>query len=197
MPIQEIINIRETGSREQKLSMSMAIHCAPILKGSKLANIMTVSGRELALTEFMLRETEISCCFFGTEREKGILYLYREKELRAYLNSDRVREFLAQYGYRGGSMEELLQRLAGRIARYGGQNSFPHEIGIFLGYPLEDVKGFIENEGKNFRHLGYWKVYHDVQGAVRLFRQFDEEREQAVGEIILGKSIGEIAVRTA
>ncbi len=29
--------------------------------------------------------------------------------------------------------------------------TYPHEIGIFLGYPLEDVLGFIQ--------LVFWKVY--------------------------------------
>lgn len=26
--------------------------------------------------------------------------------------------------------------------------AFPHEIGVLLGYPAEDVKGFVVNEGK-------------------------------------------------
>ena len=28
------------------------------------------------------------------------------------------------------------------------REDFPHEIGLLLGYPLADVKAFIENEGK-------------------------------------------------
>lgn len=38
---------------------------------------------------------------------------------------------------------------------------FPHEIGVFLGYPLGDVVGFIENRGKNFTCCGCWKSYGD------------------------------------
>ena len=71
---------------------------------------------------------------------------------------------------------------------------FPHEIGIFLGYPLWDVRGFLENEGKNFAYLGYWKVYRDVQNAKLLFQRFDAIREQALEELGRGMTLREIAV---
>ena len=43
---------------------------------------------------------------------------------------------------------------------------------MFLGYPLEDVKGFIINEGKNCKCIGCWKVYSDECEAVRLFEKY-------------------------
>ena len=48
---------------------------------------------------------------------------------------------------------------------------FPHEIGVFLGYPLSDVVGFIENSGRNFTCCGCWKAYGDPQAAQRHFAQ--------------------------
>ncbi|MCR5154354.1 MAG: DUF3793 family protein, partial [Lachnospiraceae bacterium] len=45
------------------------------------------------------------------------------------------------------------------------------EIGIFLGYPLEDVKGFIENKGKNYKTCGLWKVYKDENFAKGIFEK--------------------------
>lgn len=51
---------------------------------------------------------------------------------------------------------------------------FPHEIGIFLGYPLEDVKGFIENSGRHFKICGQWKVYSDTKRAEKLFAKYAE-----------------------
>lgn len=194
MPIQEIMNITALGSREQKTAIALAMHCAPLLKGSKLANIMTVDRSQLTAVRLLLRNTSISCRFLGRGEEKGILYLYREKELKEYLSLARIGDFLAAYGYRGKDFQEMLNRLSERVVMHGSGEAFPHEIGVFLGYPLEDVKGFIENEGRNFIYLGYWKVYHDLQGAIRLFQRYDEEREQAVNEIILGKTIQEIAV---
>ena len=39
-----------------------------------------------------------------------------------------------------------------------GEQGFPHEIGVFLGYPVEDVEGYMQNDGKNFLLVGYWKM---------------------------------------
>ena len=42
---------------------------------------------------------------------------------------------------------------------------------FFLGYPLSDVVGFIENSGRNFTCCGCWKAYGDPQAAQRHFAQ--------------------------
>lgn len=195
MPIQEIMDIKASGDEERNLSILLAMHCAPIIKGSKMANIITVTGGEVVRIGILLKNTRISSYFFNTGTDKGILYLYREKELKEYLESEEIRCFLEEFGYRKADIQTMLERLLGRICLYnGGEVEFPHEIGIFLGYPLMDVKGFIENEGKNFVYMGYWKVYHNVQETIRLFQRYDAEREQAIEEIVLGKTIQEIAV---
>ena len=51
---------------------------------------------------------------------------------------------------------------------------FPHEIGVFLGYPLGDVVGFIENRGKNFTCCGCWKSYGDPDAAQKHFDQLSK-----------------------
>jgi len=56
--------------------------------------------------------------------------------------------------------------------RVESSSDFPHEIGLFLGYPLGDVKGFIENAGKNSKCTGCWKVYCDECEALKLFRKY-------------------------
>lgn len=52
------------------------------------------------------------------------------------------------------------------------QEEFPHEIGIFLGYPLGDVIGFIKNAGHNCKCTGCWKVYCNECEAVRTFAKY-------------------------
>ncbi len=195
MSIQEIVKIKASGDEETNMKVLLAIHCAPILKGSKLANILTVTRSEFAGLGELLKGTGISYCFLKTKGEKAILYLYRKEELEVYLQQEDIVEFLNVYGYADYGVNGILRRLSERICLYNsGETEFPHEIGIFLGYPLMDVKGFIENEGKNFAFSGYWKVYHNVQGAMRLFLRYDIEREMVLEEVSLGKSIREIAV---
>ena len=75
-----------------------------------------------------------------------------------------------------------------------GELSFPHEIGVFLEYPLLDVKGFLKNNGKNFIYSGYWKVYGNVNETIGKFRQYDKERNDTIRDIAAGKSIRDIVM---
>ena len=43
-----------------------------------------------------------------------------------------------------------------RDSRESGE--FPHEVGLFLSYPPEDVKGFIDHRANNFKCAGLWTV---------------------------------------
>ena len=46
-------------------------------------------------------------------------------------------------------------------------------MGIFLGYPIEDVIGYLKNNGKNSICVGYWKVYKDKEEKQKLFKEFE------------------------
>ena len=41
-----------------------------------------------------------------------------------------------------------------------------------LGYPAEDVQGFIENETKECKCVGCWNVYGDVEQAQKKFELY-------------------------
>lgn len=198
MPIQEIMKLRTSQDEEAKMALLLAIHCAPILSGSKAANIMTVTVHEFDRIGYLLEGTGIRYRFLKTKGDKGILYLYREKRLRQYLEQEEIQEFLSEYGYDEVNIAKMLNLLSKRIQMYNDQDAvFPHEIGVFLEYPLGDVKGFLANEGKNFMYSGYWKVYQDLQGAVRRFTQYDMERELTIQALMQGKTIREIALAAA
>ena len=198
MPIQEIMKLRTSQDEEVRMALLLAIHCAPILSGSKAANIMTVTVHEFDRIGYLLQGTGIRYRFLKTKGDKGILYLYREKRLRKYLEQEEIQEFLSEYGYDEVNIAKMLNLLSKRIRMYNDQDAvFPHEIGVFLEYPLGDVKGFLANEGKNFMYSGYWKVYQDLQGAVRRFTQYDMERELTIQALMQGKTIREIALAAA
>ncbi len=198
MPIQEIMKLRTSQDEEVRMALLLAIHCAPILSGSKAANIMTVTVHEFDRIGYLLEGTGIRYRFLKTKGDKGILYLYREKRLRQYLEQEEIQGFLSEYGYDQVDIAKMLNLLSKRIQMYNDQDAvFPHEIGVFLEYPLGDVKGFLANEGKNFMYSGYWKVYQDLQGAVRRFTQYDMERELTIQALMQGKSIREIALAAA
>lgn len=195
MPVQEIIKIRDSKDVEQNLLLLLAMHCAPLLKRMAVANVLTLSRKQALGIKGMLKNTEIECYILKADCGRVILYLYRKDILQSCLQQEDVRYFLKKYGYPDKEIVDMLKRLSQRIRLYAdGQTDFPHEIGAFLGYPLADVESFIENRGKNYVYLGYWKVYHDVEQAVKTFRLYDKERERAVQDVIFGKGIREIAV---
>lgn len=71
-----------------------------------------------------------------------------------------VQRCFAKFGYsKLTTLGEYLMRLSKRLNENG---DFPHEIGLFLGYPVKDVEGFIENKGENFLLCGCWKVYSNA-----------------------------------
>ena len=80
-------------------------------------------------------------------------------------------------------MEQLLRCLSRRLRQSEG---FPHEIGVFLGYPLEDVIGFCRHKGEGCKLCGYWKVYGDVDHAKRCFAAFDCCRDAPYARLLSG-----------
>ena len=54
----------------------------------------------------------------------------------------------------------------------GESGEFPREVGLFLSYPPEDVKGFIDHRASGFKCAGLWKVYGDEEKARSLFAQY-------------------------
>ena len=87
-----------------------------------------------------------------------IVYVYRQDHLERLLADPAYQEFLRDTGYTSAALDGLLAHLTYRLQT---QTEFPHEIGVFLGYPLRDVVGFIENRGRNFTCCGFWKSYSD------------------------------------
>ena len=57
---------------------------------------------------------------------------------------------------------------------------------------LADVTGFIENNGKNFLYIGYWKVYSDLPECKRIFQAYSHAREHIIHMISCGMKIDAI-----
>ena len=98
---------------------------------------------------------------------KALLYLYRPKLLERDLRDPLARRLLSECGYADADANACLARL---IVRLRTEADFPHEVGLFLGYPPADVDGFMHRK-EECKLCGLWKVYDDVEGAVRQFAQ--------------------------
>ena len=100
--------------------------------------------------------------------QKVLIYLYRPSYLkRDFSNRDTV----SLLGIMD-MMQEAERCLVRLMERLRENREFPHEIGLFLGYPPEDVRGFIENRAETAKCTGYWKVYGDEEEVKRLFGKY-------------------------
>lgn len=158
------------------LETALIVNCAPTLAGMKTANLFSFifQSRRAVLKE--LRDLNKTLNIRGVHiepllwRDKSVLlYVYRPKYLQEELQRSEIMELLEMYGYSDYEMKNCICRLKRRLTDY---DCFPHEIGVFLGYPLEDVRGFIENKGKNCKTCGIWKVYCNEAEKQKLFQKF-------------------------
>lgn len=158
----------------------IAFHMAPSLLGIKCANLVSLSRNEFDIPEHLKRfnrrisvkglKMKILC----TCNDRVLLLLYHEEKLLYHIRSEGTLEILRKNGYSEFmTLNDMLVRLSERIQC---STEFPHEIGIFLGYPPDDVMGFIQNKGENYLICGYWKVYGDKERAERTFKNYDKCR---------------------
>lgn len=194
MSAEVMLDFLAASSPESRLGFQAANHCGPVLKGIKVSNIMSAERGTWRKLQRALRGSRILCVLLAVHRGREILLLYRYSGLKRHLEKAQVREFLLSCGYDDMAVSAVITRLRSRYAGYilSGQ-AFPHELGVILEYPVEDVRGFIENRGKNFLMEKYWKVYHNREQASVTFALYDEARERAMGEVIAGYPLYEVA----
>ena len=141
--------------------------CAPTLAGMKPGSIFCFNHSPLEVSRQKVCQWNKQLAPFGLtvqillERPGSssvIVFVYRRDRLEQMLSDDAYQRFLAEAGYERTNLDGLLEQLSYRLRT---QPEFPHEIGVFLGYPLQDVIGFIENQGRNFTCCGFWKSYGD------------------------------------
>lgn len=176
----------------------LIVHCAPTLASLKAASLFCLaieSEQELAYQIFLwnrqLREKGLFMTVLQKRTDRALIYVFRKSHLQEVLHRTGVRAFLLQYGYPDIEVESALKQLKIRL---GTSESFPHEIGLFLGYPLGDVIGFIQNAGKNCKYAGYWKVYCNENETKKLFCQFRKCQEIYVRLWNQGKTVRQLAV---
>ena len=156
-------------------------HCSPTLASVKTANLFTWSflteedlHQQISYWDEQMGEKGISLLVLRVQGQKALVYVCRKKRLQQNLDSPEVACFLAHYGYENTNADYALQRLAERLAQDEG---FPHEIGVFLDYPLGDVIGFIQNAGQNYKCSGCWKVYCNECETRKVFAKYRKCRE--------------------
>ena len=181
-------------NRGKRLQFELVAQCAPFLKGMRRASVLNIEKEWVRELYRLIGPTDISCRILVVRGNRCLALFYRKEGLREVLLKQGVRQFLLEYGYEDEELDQDITRLSVRMNRYSRDEiTFPHEIGVFLDYPLEDVKAFIQNNGKESLFTGYWKVCHNPKQAKLTFLAYDKARDSAVNEFLIGKAVSEIA----
>ena len=159
----------------------LARQCAPTFIGLKAASL--VSFQKDRFDDFDAQLADYEPCFachgisvfrLLDEENRALVLFYQADVLDTILRRRGARMLLRRYGYRpSDSLSAMLGRLRRRVQSSAIAGAgFPHEIGLFLGYPPHDVRGFIENKGRGFLCCGLWKVYADADASMALFKRY-------------------------
>ena len=125
------------------------------------------------------------------EEDYTLLYLFRPARLAQDLAAQGAQALLRQAGYPAASPAACLRELQRRLASGSG---FPHEIGLFLGYPPEDVQGFIQHRGRACKLTGCWKVYGNEAAARQCFAVYRSCTESYCRRLARGEDLTGLAV---
>lgn len=173
--------------------IQLVLQCAPLISGLKMANLFLMENQNFSQLKLLLKNTGISYSVLLKGEEKMFVLLYMELELNKYLREERVKKLLRERGYHSNFLYDILPIFRKKYMNYMiYRTGFPHEMGILLGYPIEDVEGFIVHQGRNYLGIGPWKVYENMSEKEQMFREFDQAKETMIGLLFCGMSMESI-----
>ena len=150
--------------------------CAPTLAGIKTGSLFSAEydseesfRRELRALNHMLVPKGLRALTLRYGIRRALVYVYRPALLQRDLREGDANRLLQELGYDVSSPEGCIRQLARRVKK---SKEFPHEIGLFLSYPPEDVRGFMEHRAEGCKCVGCWKVYGDAEKAKQVFRRY-------------------------
>lgn len=184
--------------RQSKLSEQIVRHCSPTLAGLKSGNMFSAPCEnfqdvlcEIRILNQRLTVKGIKIIPLRYSGKRCLIYVFRPAALKCDLADEQACKVLKDFGYENCKPGKCIGRL---LKRLNSPGQFPHEIGLFLGYPPEDVCGFIRNKGKCPKRTGHWQVYGDEEFALAKFESFNRCTRIFCKMAALGFPIEELAV---
>ncbi|CDI48836.1 DUF3793 family protein [Clostridium tetani] len=177
--ILEIFNIIKNLEDKEYMFSILAYNIAPTILKNKPSTIVNLSKDNRNLYVLWDKYGEEFQRYFSVEtyslkdtNDFKLKLFYRKESLENHLYKKENINFLQKIGYNESKdIEGYLDMLK---IRY--KNQCPHELGVFLGIPLEDIEGFIDNSTYDYLLNGYWKVYKNVEEAEKTFEEYDKAR---------------------
>lgn len=173
-------------------------HCAPTLAGMKTGNMFSCLFTDedemrdsVRYWNRLLVRKGLRVLPFKFQDNRALVYVYRVSHLVRDMKDDSVCRLLKKMGYETEMPERCIVQLIRKLERC---SEFPHEIGLFLGYPPEDVCGFIENRAQGCKLIGCWKVYGNEEEARMTFAKYRKCTDVYTAQFAGGRSVDRLTV---
>lgn len=174
------------------LASFLAYESAEILAGAKPASLINLVNRPhhcgrnfyrlwKECGPVLLEKSGLVALELVDRGDSLLLLVYAPELLAALLRRPATRAMLHRAGYM--QAEETTAVLAELQERCLAGEGFPHEIGIFLGYPLKDVAAFLGWVALPFTVQGPWKIYGQPEKSLDLAATHQRCREHMVRKL--------------
>lgn len=154
----------------------------PVLMGSKPAELLSFPKHEKQLLRKIDNiEIHIGKCkritytLFKNKHGSIKILFYNRETLDESLREKKNMKFLKNLGYpKQYDFDKYLDIVVDKI----GEGAIPHEIGVFLGYPLKDIIGFIGHPSLKLTKVNGWRVYGDPRLSDKRLNEFLEAKSK-------------------
>ena len=173
-------------SHRKELLKFLLVKTAAVRQGIKPAELLRVrhcySGVNAEGLRVCLYRSDIYCILgldyveLNVQEDSSLVLFYNPQTLAATLTEPRNARWLARMGYPAdtsqGGDAVLLQRMLAYLVDRAAECELPHEVGVFIGYPLKDVVGFMQRIPATPVHHGAWRVYGGADESLRCMRLY-------------------------
>jgi hypothetical protein len=173
------------------LAAFLVFGSAEVLNGVKPANLVRISKRTFACGRNMyalwheygadlMRESHLEALPLVDSDSSTLLLLYDPVLLQRRLGSRSATAFLGALGYPAPvTLNDTLSHL---VSHFDGAG-LPHEIGVFLGYPLKDVAAFMGRSQLQVSSQRLWKIYGRARRSEALADLYQEHHTRVAKQL--------------
>ncbi len=173
------------------LASFLVLEAAEVLSGVKPANLVQLRnrpqpcGRNLHLlwqehAVALLAESPLEALPLRCRDSGDLMLFYSPELLQIHLQHPEREAFLRQQGYQSVNLKDALSELK---RRFQASTEMPHEIGLFLGYPLKDVAGFMGCSDKPCTACRMWRIYGDPEPSLALSDRYADCRRDMADQL--------------
>ena len=175
-------------------------NCSPTMAGLKTGNLFTCpkedgQGIRESLRDFNRRMVPRGVRILPVKEVGGrtLLYMYRPEKLARDLKDPLAAQILDERDYPVRDTELCVSEMLRRLRE---EEEFPHEVGLFLGYPPEDVHGFMTYGPHGAKCVGTWRVYGDEEAAKERFALYKKCTEHYLKAYRRNASFDKLVVKS-